>query len=120
MQSFKRVLVVEGPLFQIALMTGTRSPGSRSSHNEEQEGLAVTLDEEGLLEAIVKLTILMDKEGTSDGGDSDKDGEEAGFHGEDMFKTGEETDSSVEQAVIPEKEGKVKGLLKITSTGRTT
>ena len=64
------------------------------------------MDEEGLLEAIAKLTV-MDKEG-GDGGDSDEDGEELEFHGEDMFKKGEETDSSVEQAVIPEKEGKVK------------
>ena len=98
-------------MFQMALMTGTRSPGSRSSHNEEQEGLAVTLDEEGLLEAIVKLPLL-DKE-SGDGGDSDKEGEEVEFHRE------EETYSSVKQAMIPNKEGKVKGLLKITSAGTT-
>jgi len=102
----------------VSNLTGTRSPGSRARRNEEQEGgSAVTLDEEGLLEAIAKLTV-MDKEG-GDGGDSDEDGEELEFHGEDMFKKGEETDSSVEQAVIPEKEGEVKGLLKITSAGTT-
>ncbi len=85
------------------------SPSSGGSIvSNQQEGLAVTLDEEGLvLEAITKLTLLMDKEG-GDGGDSDEEGEEVEFHGEDTFKKGEETDSSVEQAVIPEKEGKVK------------
>ena len=77
---------------------------------------AVTLDEEGLLQAIVKLT-LMDKEG-GDGGDSDEEGEEIECHGGYIFEQND-TDSSVEQAVVPEKEGKVKGLLKITATGTT-
>ena len=43
------------------------------------------MDEEGLLEAIAKLTVMYKEEG-GDGGDSDKDGEEIEFHREDMFK----------------------------------
>ncbi len=90
-------------------------PDTRRAHQEQ--GTAVTLDEEGLLQAIAKLT-LMDKEG-GDGGDSDEEGEEIECHGEDMFERNDTDCTSVEQAVVPEKEGKVKGLLKITATGTT-
>ena len=55
----------------VSNLTGT-SPGSRAHRkNEEQEGSAVTLDEEGLLQAIIAKLTLMDKEG-----DSDEEGEE--------------------------------------------
>jgi hypothetical protein len=76
------------------------------SQNEEQGMTGVTLDEEGLLQCIAKLT-LIDKEG-GDGVDSDQEGEEIECHGEDIFEKGNDTDSIVEQAVLPEKEGKTK------------
>jgi hypothetical protein len=87
------------------------------SQNEEQGTAAVTLDEEGLLQSIAKLT-LIDKEG-GDGGDGDQEGEEIECHGEDTFEQGNDTDYSVDQAMLPEKEGKFKGLLKVTATGST-
>lgn len=53
-----------------------------------------------------------------DGGDSDEEGEEVEIHGAIACEE-KEIDVSVEESIIPEKEGMLKALLKVTAAGTT-
>ena len=91
------------------LEPGARNPAGRSS------GTQVTTDERRSLEETIVALNEQDELG-GDGGDSDVEGLELDLHGGKELDT-REKDVALEDAIVPDIEGDVKGFLRVSAAG---